>query len=50
MNAILKRIGLRRLIVIKLMIAIGLSANYFLPPDKAVHVNFAVNLLWLFMF
>lgn len=34
-------------IIIKAVVMVGLIAYHFLPPEYAVHVALASNLLWL---
>lgn len=39
---------LRKVIVVKAIILVGLLSAYFLPVEQAVAVNAAANGLWLF--
>ena len=38
----------RRVLILKGVIAVGLIAGYFLPPKHAWKVGIATNLIWLY--
>lgn len=38
---------LRILIILKVVIGVGLTASYFLPPQHSIPLSIATNMLWL---
>lgn len=43
----IQRPTIRRVLVLKAVIALGILAQHFLPPEKAVVASITANLLWL---
>lgn len=50
MTAFLARPGVKKVLLGKALVAMGLSAHHFLPPEYSNYVNWITNLVWLFMF
>lgn len=46
----MKRITIRQAVILKTVVAAGLLAQHFLPPEQAIVVSIASNLLWLVAF
>lgn len=41
-------IPLRDVVIVKVIVCVGILSVHFLPPQHAVMVNSAANMLWLF--
>lgn len=50
MKAFLSKPHIKRILFVKGVVCVGLSANHFLPPEYANAVNWVANIIWLFAF
>jgi len=48
MKAYLSHLTIRRVVVLKCVVAVGLLASYLLPAEAAVVVSLTTNMVWLF--